>query len=67
MAFIQAALSEFNNEDLNAFRTRAFRIISGCAEDGDIHGTKDVECNEEIRLETGIASCPLTGLEHANS
>jgi hypothetical protein len=45
MAFIQAALSEFNNdEDLN-----------------------DVECNEEIRLETGIAGCPLTGFEHANS
>jgi predicted aldo/keto reductase-like oxidoreductase len=29
--------------------------------------TKDVECNEEIRLETGIAGCPLTGFEHANS
>jgi hypothetical protein len=29
--------------------------------------TKDVECNDEIRLETGIAGCPLTGFEHANS
>ena len=58
MAFIQAALSEFNNEDLNAFRTRAFRIISGCAEDGDIHGIFPHACLSHV-----MASFRKTALE----
>lgn len=58
MAFIQAALSEFNNEDLNAFRTRAFRIISSCAEDGDIHGIFPHACLSHV-----MASFRKTALE----
>ena len=48
MVFIQSALSEFNSENLNTFRSRAYRIVSGGAEDNDFQGTFPHACLSHV-------------------
>lgn len=62
LVFIQAALSEFNNEDLNTFRTRAFRIINGCAKDGDFSGIFPHACLSHV-----MGSFKKVALDHYKS
>ena len=48
MAFLQAGLSEFNNEDMNAFRSRAWRIINGIAQEKDLDGVFPHACLSHV-------------------
>ena len=41
-------LSEFNNENLNTFRNRAYRKVTGAATDNDFHGTFPHTCLSHV-------------------
>ncbi|CAC5364581.1 unnamed protein product [Mytilus coruscus] len=48
MALIQAGLSEFNNENLNGFRSRTWRILSGNGFEGDFDGMFPHACLSHV-------------------
>ncbi|CAC5390125.1 unnamed protein product [Mytilus coruscus] len=62
LVFIQAALSDFNNEDLNEYRSRSFRIINGCAKDGDLNGIFPHACLSHV-----MGSFKKVALDHYKS
>ncbi|CAC5366774.1 unnamed protein product [Mytilus coruscus] len=62
MAFIQAGLSEFNNDDMDGFRARAWRIVSGNAKQDDFAGTFPHACLTHV-----MASFRKVALEHYNT
>lgn len=48
MVFIQSALTEFNSENLDSFRSRAHRIVTGKAKVGDLRGIFPHTCLSHV-------------------